>query len=430
MMNLNVDDFSCLKSASFQVAPVTVLIGPQGSGKSVLCKLNYFFWDLLARQHKFAESGAEIAEFKRDVARQFRTWFPPAAWGQKRFNITFAAGPYTARILRRMSKGSVADDVSVTLSGFFETQYSDLRTAYTELSASDAREDRGLLRRSIESGFRIRDRYDRVMTKEMEDLYVNFQMFFPAGRAFFTSMGRLVAAMKQASSLDPVTVTFAEVFANLRDFSRTRFISALENDDSNAARQKIMLDLFGGEIKFERELEYVQTNDGRRIPFTALSSGQQELLPMWTLVDYFSRLTRGRPDAKEIFYIEEPEAHLFPTAQSILMDFLVGTLVSRQKKRDLVITTHSPYILAKINNYLKAGHIGRNRRLSDQVEKIVSKDCWLTNDVLKAYAIEDGRLKDLIDDEGLISAYYIDKVSEEVSDTFEKLLDLQYPETA
>jgi predicted ATPase len=430
MITLSVEDFSCLKSATFQVAPVTVLIGPQGSGKSVLCKLNYFFYEVLARQYKFAENGSEFAEFKRDIARQFRVWFPPAAWGKKRFIISFSAGPYTARILRRMSKGTVADDVSVTLSNFFESQYNELCGAYEKVSSKDVQDDRVLLRRSLEGSFRIRERHEQVMIKDMGSSYVNFQMFIPAGRAFFTSMGRLVAAMKQGSSLDPVTITFAEMFANLRDRSRHRYLTVHERDEDRDARLTVMQDLFGGELKFERELEYVQTHDGRRIPFTALSSGQQELLPMWTIVDYFSATMRGRTAGKDIFYIEEPEAHLFPAAQSVLMDFLVGALISKQQRRDLVITTHSPYILSKLNNYLKAGALGKSRKLSEQVSKIVPRDCWLTKDVVKAYAIEDGSLKDIIGPLGLISADYIDSISEEVSGVFDKLLDLQYPDAA
>jgi ABC-type amino acid transport substrate-binding protein len=151
---------------------------------------------------------------------------------------------------------------------------------------------------------------------------------------------------------------------------------------------------------------------------------------MWTIVDYFSATVRGRTAGKDIFYIEEPEAHLFPAAQSVLMDFLVGALISKQQRRDLVITTHSPYILSKLNNYLKAGSLGKSRKLSEQVSKIVPRDCWLTKDVVKAYAIEDGSLKDIIGPLGLISADYIDSISEEVSGVFDKLLDLQYPDAA
>ena len=186
--------------------------------------------------------------------------------------------------------------------------------------------------------------------------------------------------------------------------------------------------LFGGEIKFENELEFVETKDGRRVPFSALSSGQQELLPMWLLIDYLRDMSGRNRKGGDLVYIEEPEAHLFPSAQSILMDYLIGSVVSRRDNRSLLLTTHSPYILSKLNNYLKAGSLGRHKKYTADVSKVVDRQCWLTPQRLRAYAIDDGCLVDLIDADGLIDGAYIDQVSEEVARQFNELLDIEYPD--
>jgi predicted ATPase len=47
MPTLTVTDFSCLKEATFNLATINVIIGPQGSGKSVTTKLFYFCTDIL-----------------------------------------------------------------------------------------------------------------------------------------------------------------------------------------------------------------------------------------------------------------------------------------------------------------------------------------------------------------------------------------------
>lgn len=73
MATLAVHEFSCLKDIEFQVAPVTILIGPQGSGKSVTTKLTYFFFDQLNRQYQSAENAVDLEDFRREAARQFRT---------------------------------------------------------------------------------------------------------------------------------------------------------------------------------------------------------------------------------------------------------------------------------------------------------------------------------------------------------------------
>ena len=423
---LSVEEFSCIRSAEFRVAPVTVLIGPQGSGKSVTTKLTYFLNDILSSQFSYAESGDDLDRLKREIAYQFKIWFPASAWGSGRFNINFSAGPYSVRILRRMSKGAVTDDVSVTFSDFFNATYKELLAAYSEYEGDNESVDTGSLRRSLERSWRLRERFERRIAVKLSDEFISSQTFIPAGRAFFTSIGRLVAAIEHGGSLDPVTIRFAKLFANIRDAPRLFLYRTgrRERIDLNR-REEIMHKLFGGDIKNEKDLEFVETPDGRKIPFSALSSGQQELLPMWVLIDLLSNRESGAAGS-ELFYIEEPEAHLFPAAQSLLMEFLISSFVSNRNKKKLVITTHSPYILSKLNNFLKAGSLAEQKRNVAQVSSVVPRECWLTQDKVVAYAIENGTLNPLITEDGLIDASYIDSVSDEVSEAFSKLLDIEF----
>lgn len=433
MISLTIEQFSCIKWARFQVAPVTVLIGPQGSGKSITTKLTYFFCDLLIRQYACAEKGLSLDEFKKDTARQFRTWFPPSAWGKGRFNINFSAEAFTVRILRRMSGGNVTDDVAITFSDFFNSQYEELIASYAVSRLDELTEDVRHLRRAMESTWRVREESEKNLAAALNDSYVPYQVFIPAGRAFFTSIGRLVAALEQGSSLDPVTVRFAKLFANIRDLMPRRtaaFRVRTDKREARQARQRVMTQLFGGKIVVDSESEHVETRDGRKVPFAALSSGQQELLPMWLLIDYISDRNLSERVGRELFYIEEPEAHLFPAAQSLLMDFLIGNLRGSQERRSLILTTHSPYILSKLNNYLKAGAVGEDDAKGPAVAALVPRDRWLTPESVKAYAIEGGNMHDLMTADGLIDGRYIDSISEDVSSTFSSLLDIQYPDTA
>jgi len=190
---------------------------------------------------------------------------------------------------------------------------------------------------------------------------------------------------------------------------------------------------FGGEIRVEGEAEFIQTDDGRQIPFTSLSSGQQELLPMWSLMDYFSELDAFRSTShnrsaivrRELLYIEEPEAHLFPSAQSLLMEYLIGSVASEKNRRNLVITTHSPYIMGKLNVFLKAGQLSRRKKRNQDINEVVPRECWLTESQLSVSAIEGRKLRNLIDDDGLIDGTYLDSVSEDISREFSKLLQIE-----
>jgi hypothetical protein len=437
MTSLHVSDFSCLKEASFELAPVNVIIGPQGSGKSVTTKLFYFFSDILSNFVNCAEKGETIEEYKKVLSRQFSIWFPPSAWGGNRFNINYASGDFSVRLLRRYGQGKVKDDVSVTFSEWFSDFYNRTCELFRTSRLSDELEfDAGVqFREVLDRNLRIRELTSKRLANELGKEYLAQQTFIPAGRAFFTSIGRLVAGIEQATSLDPVTIKFARLFANLKDrnFHRTTYRFSRLGKEFVDKRSQFMGKLFGGEIKFENETEFVEAFDGRKIPFSSLSSGQQELLPMWSLIDYFNELdairqTSGNRNAtrfRELIYIEEPEAHLFPSAQSLLMEFLIESFVSERNLRSLVLTTHSPYIMSKLNVFLKAGQLARRKRKNLEINEIVPRECWLNEKQLSAFAIEDGYMMNLLDSDGMIDATYLDQVSEDISNEYSRLLKIE-----
>ena len=51
MLRLQVENFSCIGKADLEIGQITILIGPQASGKSVLSKLAYFFVELVSDQY-------------------------------------------------------------------------------------------------------------------------------------------------------------------------------------------------------------------------------------------------------------------------------------------------------------------------------------------------------------------------------------------
>lgn len=436
MPQLSISDFSSLREANFSLSPVNVIIGPQGSGKSVTTKLLYFFADILVNYTQYAERGDDISDYKKILAKQFCVWFPPQAWGPGKFNLNYTAGLFSVRILRRKSQGKLIDDVSITFSEWFNEFYNSTSDLLNQNKASDYADIRTTAQfsESIDRLWKVKELIARRLDKELQNEYISNQTFIPAGRAFFTSIGRLVAGFEQSGSLDPVTIKFARLFANIRDRSSQRSAYRMRRlgDEFNSKRTSIMNKLFGGEIKFEGDQEYLETEDGRKIPFSALSSGQQELLPMWSLMDYYNELDAIRIGAtgpfrrnRELIYIEEPEAHLFPSAQSSLMEFLIGSIVSERKRRNLIITTHSPYIMGKLNVFLKAGQLARRKKRNQEINEVVSRDCWLNDQQLSAFAIENGQLRNLLDDDGLIDGRYLDEISETIALQFSDLLQIE-----
>jgi predicted ATP-dependent endonuclease of OLD family len=93
----------------------------------------------------------------------------------------------------------------------------------------------------------------------------------------------------------------------------------------------------------------ILNNDAKdKIRLSNASSGQQEVIRL--LQDIFITML---DQEKVLRILEEPEAHLFPIAQKQLIELLV-LMMNQNIDNQLIITTHSPYILTVFNNLLFA----------------------------------------------------------------------------
>ena len=411
MARLVVSTFSCIKDATVQLRPVTMLIGPQASGKSVISKLIYFFYNmLLEEQFSAVADGKTLREFEASLRTLFKRWFPPVAWGRGKFQISFEAGVFGVVVTREPSKRAPSD-LSFAFSEYFRAQYARLlENVKGRIPVTD-----------IHRITRIRHVAENRLRKDLGENYIGRQLFVPAGRSFFTSAGKAAALFAEANVLDPVTIDFGRIFTSIR-----REWPYFVEDTKNArAGLSLAHELVGGEIKMIRDQEYVQTRDGRAIPFAILSSGQQEILPLYMAVSVFPYMSL-RDSARQLVYIEEPEAHLFPSSQKRLIEYLASIVKRPGHMVNMLITTHSPYVLATLNNLMKAGALAEDfRGAQRRIDKIVPRASWLHPSMVAAYAIHKGHLKRIIGKEGLIDAIYLDEVSATISEDFLSLLEIE-----
>lgn len=417
---LIVREFSCIESADITLADLTVLIGPSASGKSVLSKLVYFFNNLLVDQLNAIEDLKSLDVFREQVKETFKEWFPVEAWGAKKFQIEFFAGAFSVKLARVEYRKKLGDNMRVSLSAFFEEQYQ----AALDATKTASEKGKGLDERSMDMHWRLRQFAVEFLQKTLGSDFHELQTYIPAGRSFFTSIGKSIAAFEHGRILDPLVVRFGRLFANLRE--RGAFRSRPQ--DSTDHRWNVMFNqIMDGKLVFERSKEYLHSQDGRKIPISALSSGQQEVMPL-------ALALRARADSyalkrfQQLIFIEEPEAHLFPSAQSALVE-IFGALLSVSKgKARLFITTHSPYVLAKINNLIKAHQVAGRKKSKkySAVEKLISEASWIDGQKVRAYAICNGSVVGIQDaQDHMIDAVYLDEVSGEIASEFSRLLGVE-----
>lgn len=425
---LIVSNFAGIKELEIDIRQINILIGPQASGKSVCAKLLFYFknfvWEIL--------SVVENEQTKRNLdssySKTFEEYFPPDSWGNHDFFIRYEISDVFIEISRKQdSKGKI----SLTYSEFFKKELTELRA---------------LLKKVKEKSFDKNTRYERIdrlyLTREvlresLAELLSNSlckeaaftQLFIPAGRSFFANLqSSIFSFLSSNNALDPFLRAFGSTYEGIKGVRfrlRDRPDDKKETKDIQDEMNRLIEKSLCGKHVHEKGKDFLEISDGRRISVANSSSGQQETLPLTIMLAALPFLTSSR--SGQTVYIEEPEAHLFPSAQRSVIELIATVFNYRKEKLQFFITTHSPYVLTAINNLLQAGILYQkaDQEVLRQLEKIVPKYKALNTSDLSAYVLANGKCNSIIcPDTGLIDAKIIDSVSDELAIEFDKLLDL------
>ncbi len=181
------------------------------------------------------------------------------------------------------------------------------------------------------------------------------------------------------------------------------------------AIRRLSLREFGGEIVLRQDAWKWRVTENKSkvlLNIDMASSGQKA---NWTLLllsqTLFSWRDEGRVARDATIYVEEPEIHLYPSAQCAVVEVLA--MLVRQGFR-VVLTTHSLTVLYKLNNLIQAG------RLSKEVKGtgLPPVDARLAPQSAAAYMFgRDGNVRSLInDDNGFIDEAELGQVSAALQD--------------
>lgn len=109
-------------------------------------------------------------------------------------------------------------------------------------------------------------------------------------------------------------------------------------------------------------------------------------------------------------YVEEPEAHIFPSTQRSLVYALVGML-NENPSHSCFLATHSPYIMTAFNNLILAGDTAAESvEKSEKVAQRIPLHETLQYDDVAAFQLKNGMSYSIMDDEfKLISAEALDE---------------------
>jgi predicted ATPase len=279
-------------------------------------------------------------------------------------------------------------------------------------------------------------------------------MYVPAERNFLTYL-RTTKELKSEGSL--------------QDFEREHFNAA------NNLKGTLSLPINDFEIEYNKrhEMLYVK-NQNYKIKITEAASGLQSSVPLFLVSDYLSKLIQNNGnneamtsgDIREfereinkilndknlsekqkqitiskisalskkfnkkafINIVEEPEQNLFPVSQMKMVKSLVS-ICNQNAESKLVISTHSPYVLASINNMILAEKAGEKH--PDEVISKVTKDLWINHNDIFAGLVINGTVQEIIDKEfDLIQQEQLDSVSRIINEEFDFLYNFETEDNA
>ncbi len=463
MQKIIIKNFGAIEYAEIEIKKVLVLIGEQASGKSTIAKLIYFFKTLRDDVFNYIYQDKQRDYFDEDLdiiyvlKEKFYNWFGTTK-NSTDFQIKFYYSFETNKYL------------SLTLNKDKLIQCDLSKKFYTEDFCASISETKKLLQqKSYSNSFheqlahqQNKISYSEILSTQLNNLFNCNQtdsLFVIAGRSATVSYSELFEKylfanvqnrleknsnqelQSRVQTVDEILMLeFIEKITLVKDFlsaygqfGRLTFNpnSIKESKASNRSDNpylylviKKISEILKGEYINENGEEKIIINPKESIYLRNASSGQQEVIRI--LQDIVSGIIRN---LKMLRIVEEPEAHLFPVAQKSLVE-LLALMVNQNDDNQLIITTHSPYMLTVFNNLLFAQRVvDKNPSAEAEVAELIPKEFWLKANDFSAYSLGNSSIEEepeycesiFNQQTGAIKQNYLDAVSEMLGGDFNAL---------
>ncbi|MEA5617052.1 AAA family ATPase [Cronbergia sp. UHCC 0137] len=464
MQKITITNFGAIKYAEIEIRKILVLIGKQASGKSTIAKLIYFFKslkdDLFTQiyhdtQKDYFDTDSDLISPIRDKFYNFfgSTFYLPD------FEIKFHYSIKEDKFL----KLSIDENKRLTtnfspnfLNDNFIISASNIKRLIQQLLNVNNIRRKQLQLFDEEEKIRYAQQLS-ILLNVLFESHQNNALFIIAGRNATVSYSDLfekyLFASVQRTLEENTKQSFKRKEQTIEEILMLKFMVNVEAikdafkkfenfegliesyEEKESARQKLHIiknninKILKGEYRIDNLGEKIVFNEGTEeyVYLSNASSGQQESIRI--LQDVFINILYNY---KILRILEEPEAHLFPIAQKQLIE-LLALMVNHNDDNQLIITTHSPYILTVFNNLLFANRVvKKNPSAESEVTEIIPKDCWLDACDFSAYSLGNESIleeKDYCEsifnnEKGTIKQNYLDTVSEILGDDFQALYNI------
>ena len=438
MQKIEIKYLGPVQELEMDIKDFNLLIGEQATGKSTVAKAIYFFriikstlTDYLCQVYDTAlYNGNDVSDgFNKVLKKELKSIFISLfgySWDlDKRLYLKYE---YASGIWLdvKLNKNGKRKYISVRYSPKLTQTLKDLEKEALELFEQKPETTTISLAYASKERLRNYDNFKNSVNKIFDDYKETY--YIPAGRSMLTLLVNNRSLLEN-DNLDLITRQFMQVIDNIhRVFEdgirnvHKRYPDGERRFDVTKTAEMLISDL-KGDYLYNAGKEYIVVEDeeehSEKIPINVASSGQQEVL--WLLNQLYILMLKKE---KAFVIIEEPEAHLYPSLQSKVVEFI--SYFANINNSSILITTHSPYILTSVNTLYCAGKvIEKNSTYSKKVYDIIDSNCEIDPQKVTALKInKDKSILNLINEElQELNTEMIDEISDSVN---EKYMELYY----
>ena len=401
---MNIDDF-------------TVLTGVQASGKSTIAKAIFFFrtikddiYDAVIKQSINSNELSLKNQILRNLRSKFLQIFGTSKAMKNNLYMNYRYSNKTS-IEIKLSLPQNMQDIYPNFVYFeFSENITDFINKFDKYTVDNVAQLKSELNILFDDGFET--------------------IFIPAGRSLITlltmQLNYIFTIMdeEQKKSIDFCTQKYIERILKIKPlldmgicgYMNTKHLTSLDNINKKFAEKciKIIDEILKGKYAFQSGEERLILDNEHYVKINYTSSGQQETVWIFNIIMY--QLLNNH---KTYLILEEPEAHLYPDAQNQIVDLLSMFVFAGN---NMLLTTHSPYILGAINNNIYAHNLSAKNAI-DKISSVINKEKWISK--CAAYFVKDGKISSCLDEDNLVLNEVIDGASEDINRKYDMLLKIE-----
>jgi hypothetical protein len=369
-MKLKLKNIGKITSAEVEIAGITVIAGPNSTGKSTISKSLFAMFNSLHNLSQKVKKEQEISIrqlFTNNIDEFFKEFIliENKKISPEDLSALLVGVSEKKDIINIMKKFDISSDFySDILNGIEEiNSIPKKRIEYEILQSSFQKEFNGRIHNifsdnNCEIGLVVQGREQKIVFNHNDDLIEDDNLFQLEHEVVYIDdpfvMDYNSKSEKEGWILsDDITTTKNHREAVIAQYSKTDTLTIVQR-----ASIKSNLDLAYAKINeaLESELKLIapRNSDDQKLPtgklpVESLSSGAKTFYLMKVLLDNGTIVKNGT------LILDEPEVHLHPAWEIILAEMIV--LLQKEMQLHILINTHSPYFIRAIDVYSRKHEI-------------------------------------------------------------------------